>query len=59
MRRMQLIRAALVRVGDWVSMPSASFRVQHVYRGGGRLSFVTEAGYPVDVDPSIIVAVLR
>lgn len=54
-----MVRASLVRVGDVVSLPHVSFRVQHVYKGGGRLTFITDGGFPLDVDPSTIFSVLR
>lgn len=59
MRRFALLRASLVRVGDLVALPHAAFRVQHVYKGAGRLSFITDAGFPVDIEPSAVVKVLR
>lgn len=58
-KRLVKLRASAVRPGDTVHLGRAVFRVQHVYKGGGRLSFITSGGFPVDIDPSLVVLVLR
>lgn len=59
MSRMLLVRVSLVRVGDLVALPHVAFSVQQVYKGGGRVSLVTDKGFPLDFDSSQIVSVLR
>lgn len=59
MSRMLLVRVSLVRIGDVVALPHISFSVQHVYKGGGRVSLITDKGFPLDFDSSQIVSVLR
>lgn len=58
-RRLVTVRASLVRVGDVVTLPHTSFKVRHIYKGGGRLTFITDGGFPVDVDPYTVFSVLR
>lgn len=59
MNRAFLIRVCLVRVGDLVSLPHVAFSVQQVYKGGGRVSLVTDRGFPVDFDAAEVVSVIR
>lgn len=58
-KRLVMVQASRVKVGDTVTLPHVSFRVQRVYKGGGRLSFITDGGFPLDLDPYSMVAVLR
>lgn len=57
--RLIVVRASLVRVGDVVALPHASFKVRHIYSGGGRLTFITDRGFPVDIDPYGVLSVMR
>ena len=58
-KRLVRVRASAVRVGDVVHLGHAVIRVQHIYKGGGRLSFITDGGFPLDVEPSSALNVLR
>lgn len=58
-KRLVMVEASRVKVGDVVTLPHMTFRVRHIYKGGGRLSFITDAGFPLDVDPYAVFAVLR
>lgn len=59
-KRVLLVRASSVRVGDVVTLAhGVAVCVQKVYKGGGRLSFITSGGAPVDVDPFSVLRVLR
>ncbi len=58
MRRVQIVRAGKLKPGDTVALPHATFTVQHVYKGGGRVSVITLAGFPVDLDAAELVNVL-
>jgi hypothetical protein len=58
-RRVQIVRAEKLQPGDMVALPHVTFTVQHVYKGGGRVSVITLAGFPVDLDVSQVVSVLR
>lgn len=58
-RRLVTVRASAVRAGDVVKLERVSFLVQRVLKGRGRLSFITDAGFPVDIEPYSVVSVLR
>lgn len=59
MKRIREIRASGVRVGDVVRVLGSVFRVQYVLRGGGRVTFITENGLPVEFTGYERVSVLR
>lgn len=59
MKRIREIRASSVRVGDVVRVLGSVFHVQYVLRGGGRVTFITESGLPVEFNGYERVSVLR
>ena len=59
MRRVTHIRASALRVGDVVRLALVVVVVQKVYRSRGRVSVITDGGFPVDFESCEVLAVLR